>query len=146
MAIDRGGESSLYVDGFNIRTGDYFQFYRSDRNNASVNLKALKQDGSSNECNHKRAVPVNIKKGVFGGFIFSCCGRSDSFFKHCNDVSSPFIENFPGVPLAGVFCGGEIVRASSGLIEESNKEKSSRSCLHVGSTVYLVMSYACPEC
>ncbi|XP_075660468.1 F-box/LRR-repeat protein At5g63520-like isoform X1 [Castanea sativa] len=141
-----GGESDLYVDGFNIKTGDYFQFYRSDRKNASVNLKSLKQDGSSNNCHHKRAVPVNIKKEVFGGFIFSCCGRSDSFFKRRNDVISPFKKNFPGVPLAGVFCSGEIVRGSSSLIEESNKEKSSHCCLHVGSTVYLVMSYTCPEC
>uniref|UniRef100_A0A2N9EN35 F-box domain-containing protein n=1 Tax=Fagus sylvatica TaxID=28930 RepID=A0A2N9EN35_FAGSY len=148
LAINRGDEEYLYVSGVNIKTGDYFQFYHSDPNialsscsDASVNLKNLKLDGSDT-----RTVAVSIKKEVFGGFIFSCCGRGESFFGRRNVDSSPFTENFPGVPLAGLFCGGEIGRCSSSLIEESNKERFA-PCCHVFSTVYLVMSYtsACPD-
>ena len=147
-AINRGDEEYLYVSGVDIKTGDYFQFYHSDPNialsscsDASVNLKILKLDGSDT-----RAVDISIKKEVFGGFIFSCCGRGESFYGGHNVDSSPFTENFPGVPLAGLFCGGEIGRCSSSLIEESNKERFA-PCCHVFSTVYLVMSYtsACPD-
>ncbi|KAK9995354.1 hypothetical protein SO802_020040 [Lithocarpus litseifolius] len=134
--VIEGDEESLYVNGVNIKTGDYFQFYHSDSNfalssssDAYVNLKSL-------------------KKEVFGGLIFACCGRGKSFFGRCNVDSSPLLENFPGVPLAGIFCCGEIGRGPSSLIGESNKEKSAHCCMHVYSTVYLAMSYtsACPEC
>ncbi|KAM3752048.1 hypothetical protein ACB098_04G159000 [Castanea mollissima] len=134
--VIQGDEQYLYVNGVNIKTGDYFQFYHSDSNfalssstDAYVNLKSL-------------------KKEVFGGLIFACCGRGESFFGRCNVDSSPFLDSFPGVPLAGIFCCGEIGRGSSSLIGESNKEKSAHCCMHVFSTVYLAMSYssACPEC
>lgn len=152
LVIDRGDEEYLYVNGVNIKTGDYFQFYCSDPNaalssciEASLNLKSLKLDENPNNCHH--VAVNNTKKEVFGGFIFSCYGRGESFFGHHNIDSSPFRENFPGVPLAGLFCGGEIGRGFSSLIGESNKECSAHCCLHVYSTVYLVMSYtsASPE-
>lgn len=136
FAINRGNEECLYVNGVNIKTGDCFQFYHSDSNfalssssDAYVNLKSL-------------------KKEVFGGLIFACCGRGESFFGRCNVDSYPLLENFPGVPLAGIFCCGEIGRGPSSLIGESNKEKSAHCCMHVYSTVYLAMSHtsACPEC
>ena len=136
FAINRGDEEYLYVNGVNIKTGDYFQFYHSDSNfalssssDAYVNLKSL-------------------KKEVFGGLIFACCGRGESFFGRCNVDSFPLLENFPRVPLAGIFCCGEIGRGPSSLIGESYKEKSAHCCMHVFSTVYLAMSYtsACPEC
>lgn len=88
---------------------------------------------NSKDCHH-------LSK-VFGGFIFACCGRGESFFEHVNVDSSPFVENFPGVPLAGIFCGGEIGRGSLMLTGEAQKD-SVRSCsLHVYSTIYLVLSY-----
>ncbi|KAG2678505.1 hypothetical protein I3843_11G005400 [Carya illinoinensis] len=142
-------EEYLYVNGINIRTGDYFQFYHSDPttalstcSDASSNLKSLKVDGNSSNGRRPRAVAVNIaNKEVFGGFIFSCAGRGESFFGRPSVDSTPFTENFPGVPLAGIYCGGEIGRGLSSLIEEGNKEGSVHCSLHVYSTVYLVMSY-----
>ncbi|KAF5476531.1 hypothetical protein F2P56_003278 [Juglans regia] len=142
-------EEYLYVNGINIRTGDYFQFYHSDPttalstcSDASSNLKRLKVDGNSSNGCRPRAVAVNIaNKEVFGGFIFSCSGRGESFFGRPNVDSTPFTENFPGVPLAGIYCGGEIGRGFSSLIGEGNKEGSVHCSLHVYSSVYLVMSY-----
>ncbi|CAL0319837.1 unnamed protein product [Lupinus luteus] len=93
----------LYVDGIGIRTGDIFQFYRSNRNSASPSLAKV-HDSLRNiklEGNSKIIGDNNID--VFRGLIFACYGRGESFFGHVNVDSSPFLENFPGVPLAGIF-------------------------------------------
>ncbi|XP_040989948.1 F-box/LRR-repeat protein At5g63520-like isoform X2 [Juglans microcarpa x Juglans regia] len=136
-------EGCLYVNGTNIKTGDYFQFYQSDPNtalsscvDASSNLKSLKPDGNSSSCHRMRAVAV--KKEIFGGLIFSCYG--DRLFSRRKIYSSRFTESFPGVPFAGIFCRGEIGRGFSSLLGESNKEGSAH-CMRAYSTVYLVMSY-----
>lgn len=87
------------------------------------------------------------KAEVLGGLMFACCGRGASFFGRPNADSSPFVENFPGAPLAGIFCGGEIGCCSMSSDEQGSRGVSSiRRCCHVYSTVYLVMSYtpACP--
>ncbi|KAL6181786.1 hypothetical protein ACLB2K_048435 [Fragaria x ananassa] len=126
--VTGGDEEYLYVNDVGIKTGDYFHFYRPDPQTAlsssadlSVSLK-------------------NVNLGeVFGGFIFACCGRGESFFGRVNVDSSPFVENFPGVPLGGVFCGGEIGRGSSMLTKEAQKD--CKCILHVYSTIYLVLSY-----
>ncbi|XWS51433.1 hypothetical protein CRYUN_Cryun12cG0176200 [Craigia yunnanensis] len=68
-------------------------------------------------------------------------GHGESFFGHLNVDSSPFLENFPGVPLAGIFCGGEIGRQYTSLTAHGGEEGSALCPLHVYSTVYLVMSY-----
>ncbi|KAM7279602.1 hypothetical protein ACFE04_006736 [Oxalis oulophora] len=127
-----GDEQYLYVEGGGIRTGDWFRFYHSDPSAAlhslrkvSDNLKTLSNDD---------------KKEAFGGFVFACCGRGKSFFGgDDNHESAPFIKNFPEVPLAGVFCGGEVGRIS---FEEENT--TGKISLHVYSSVYLVMSYTPP--
>ncbi|XWS60248.1 hypothetical protein CRYUN_Cryun07bG0019800 [Craigia yunnanensis] len=148
-----GDEEYLYVDGVGIRTGDYFQFYQSDPKTAlsscrdvSSTLRNLKLGWDSRSCLSTRAVVNAVdKKEAFGGFIFSCCGRGESFFGHLNVDSSPFLENFPGVPLAGIFCSGEIGRGYTSLTAHGGKEEGSAHCLlHVYSTVYLVMSYTPP--
>ncbi|TXG54393.1 hypothetical protein EZV62_019649 [Acer yangbiense] len=147
--VARGDEEYLYVDGYGIKSGDYFQFYHSDPNsalaacqNVSLHLRNLKLHSSKN-CLHTRGVGDNVdRKEVLGGFIFSCCGRGDSFFGRVNVDSSPFLENFPEAPLAGINCAGEIGRGSSSLMgQESQEESSVRCCLHYYSTVYLLMSY-----
>ncbi|PON77263.1 FIST C domain containing protein [Parasponia andersonii] len=133
-----GDEEYLYVSGDGIRTGDYFQFYRSDPDAAlrsicsvTLSLKNMKLDqNQKNNCSE-----------VFGGLIFSCYGRNEPFFTCENIDSSPFFENFPNIPFAGIFCGGEIGRSSSSLIEEGQQESPVSCCLHVYSAVYLVMSY-----
>ncbi|XWS37102.1 hypothetical protein CRYUN_Cryun19dG0014200 [Craigia yunnanensis] len=149
-----GDEEYLYVDDVGIKTGDCFQFYHSDPKtalpscrNVSSTLRNLKLDWDSKSFLSKRAVVNAIdKKEAFGGFIFTCLGRGESFFGDLNVDSAPFLENFPGVPLAGIFCGGEIGRGYTSLTAHGGKEEGSALChLHVYSTVYLVMSYTPAE-
>ncbi|XP_057423903.1 F-box/LRR-repeat protein At5g63520-like isoform X2 [Lotus japonicus] len=141
-------EEYLYVDGIGIKKGDIFQFYHSDPNAALVSLTVVHD------------VLNNIKMGknsrrfmgdgdnsinVFGGFIFACYGRGESFFGRHDVDSSPFLENFPGVPLGGIFCCGEIVRPCTPLIGQHQGAGPISFCLHTYGTVYLVMSYAPPS-
>ncbi|KAA8542099.1 hypothetical protein F0562_023251 [Nyssa sinensis] len=122
--VTGGDEEYLFVNGVGIKTGDSFHFYQSDSSTAlsfcqhvSENLRRLKEDCNHKNCHHVRtAAASGDVKEVFGGIIFSCCGRGESFFGRSNVDSSPFLENFPGVPLAGTFCGGEIGRASLRLL------------------------------
>ncbi|XVF08679.1 hypothetical protein REPUB_Repub07fG0023900 [Reevesia pubescens] len=152
-ASSEGDEEYLYVDGVGIRTGDYFQFYLpnpktelSSCRNVSSTLRNLKLDWDIKRCISTRAVvDANDKKEAFGGFIISCCGRGESFFGQLYVDSSPFLDNFPEVPVLGIFCGGEIGRGYTILIATGGKEEGSAHCLlHVYSTVYLVMSYTQP--
>ncbi|KAL7616345.1 F-box/LRR-repeat protein At5g63520 [Lactuca sativa] len=129
----------LFVGDVGIKTGDLFRFYHSDSNTAlstntdvSNNLKCFKQGSTSR----------GHKKEVYGGLVFTCCGRGESFFGKPNIDSSPFLNNFPDATLAGTFCGGEIGRGDLGAyVKESQQQKSVRCCLHVYSAVYLLMSY-----
>ncbi|KAJ6386822.1 hypothetical protein OIU78_016700 [Salix suchowensis] len=144
-----GDQEYLFVDGDGIRTGDYFHFYHSDPTSAlsscsevSKNFRKLKLDWSCR--NYLQAgVSDNVcNQEVVGGFVFSCCGRGKSFFERCNVDSSPFLDNFPGVPMAGVFCRGEIGRGFSSLdADEGPEERALHRCLHVYSTAYLLVSY-----
>ncbi|KAJ8752670.1 hypothetical protein K2173_005559 [Erythroxylum novogranatense] len=146
-AVIGGDEEYLFADGVGIKTGDYFQFYHSDRNtasssctNVSEKLKNLKLGLTNRSFFQTEDVANSVQEREFiGGFIFSCCGRGESFFGRPNVDSSPFLENFPGIPTAGVFCGGEIGRGLSLNANESSEE--SITCLHVYSSVYLLMSY-----
>ncbi|KAJ9163911.1 hypothetical protein P3X46_023533 [Hevea brasiliensis] len=140
-----GGDKEFFIiNGVGIKPGDSFLFYHSDSDTASSscgdayrNLANLKEESKRKNCLRPRNVE---EEEVFGGLIFSCVHRGESF--HHDTDSFPFRENFPGVPLAGVFCGGEIGRGSSSSIsQEDDEENSARCCLHYHSTVYLVMSY-----
>ncbi|XP_030454519.1 F-box/LRR-repeat protein At5g63520-like isoform X1 [Syzygium oleosum] len=145
-----GGVEYLRVEGSGIESGDSFQFYYSDPAAAldscqkvSARLRSLNL-GSDSDCSDKMGSIVASagKPRVFGGFIFSSFGRGESFFNDFNVDSSPFVENFPGVPVAGIFCGGEIGRCSPSLnVQDSEEETSVHRVCHVYSTVYLVMSY-----
>jgi len=105
------------VDGVGIKTGDYFHLYHPDPStalsscsNISKNFRNLKLDWSFRSCQLRAARGVG-KNEVIGGFVFACWGRGESFFGHSNVDSSPFLDNFPGVPMAGIFTYGEIGRA-----------------------------------
>nr|XP_028960042.1 F-box/LRR-repeat protein At5g63520-like [Malus domestica] len=135
-----GDDQYLYVSGVGIKTGDYFNFYRSDPetalascNNISSSLKKLKVNETQKHRCHMSE--------VFGGFLFACCGRGEPFFGRANVDGSPFVENFSRVPLAGIFCGGEIARGSLRLTGEAQKDSDARCTLHVYCTIYLVLSY-----
>ncbi|KAI8543996.1 hypothetical protein RHMOL_Rhmol08G0261000 [Rhododendron molle] len=154
--LRRGDEQYLYVNGSGIKTGDSFRFYYSDSSaaasscsNVSENLRRLKEGGDNRVvCKNATGGAVasdGNKKEVFGGMIFACSGRGESFFGRSNVDSSPFLDNFPGVPFAGTFCCGEICRGSSSLYSQGAQEQSdARCCMHVYSSCYLVMSYTPP--
>ncbi|KAI3806969.1 hypothetical protein L1987_22889 [Smallanthus sonchifolius] len=131
----------LFVGDVGIKTGDTFRFYHSDSTTAlssaatvSNHLRSFNQGSTS--------TTGGDKPEVFGGLIFTCCGRGESFFGQPNIDSSPFLDTFPGVTLGGTFCGGEIGRGDlTAYVRESQEQKSVRCCLHVYSAVYLIMSY-----
>ncbi|XP_011073078.1 F-box/LRR-repeat protein At5g63520 [Sesamum indicum] len=146
-----GDEEYLFVNSVGIKTRDPFRFYISDSRAAlsSCNrvfdmLKDLKLDCDSMNNHASPSVTHCDKRQVFGGIIFSCCGRGDSFFGHPGIDSSPFLKNFPGVTFGGTYCAGEIGRGKLSLYDQGIEEGGSVKCSqHVYSAVYLVMSY-CP--
>ncbi|XP_030458346.2 F-box/LRR-repeat protein At5g63520 isoform X1 [Syzygium oleosum] len=148
--VHRGDEEYLYVNGASIKTGDYFQFYYADPaaavascNEVSTSLRSLNLGCNSKSSYQAAGSAGNADKAeVFGGLMFACCGRGAAFFGRPNVDSSPFVENFPGAPLAGIFCGGEIGCCSMRSGDQGSRGGSStHHCCHVYSTVYLVMSY-----
>ncbi|KAL1541799.1 F-box/LRR-repeat protein-like protein [Salvia divinorum] len=148
----RGGdEEYLIVNSVGIKTGDSFRFYISDSGAAlssctkvSNNLGHLKLDRDCGN-NHMSDVDHCDKSNVFGGIIFTCCGRGDSFFGLPGIDSSPFLKNFPGVAFGGTYCAGEICRGDLNLYEQDNEEGDLVHCgQHVYSAAYLVMSYSPP--
>lgn len=154
--LNRGDKEYFVVDGVGIRPGDSFLFYHSDSETASSSsyialehLATLKPHPNTRAASAAAAATNSLsvpqKDQVFGGLIFSCHCRGQAYFGRPNVNSSPFSANFPGVPLAGMFCAGEIGRAFSRSIrvedEEEDDDDTVHRCLHVYSTVYLVMSH-----
>ncbi|KAG6754615.1 hypothetical protein POTOM_040407 [Populus tomentosa] len=144
----KGGDGEhLFVSGDGIGSGDYFHFYHSDpkaalssTSNVSKNFRNLKLDWRSCQL-HAGGVGSTE---VVGGLVFSCWGRGESFFGHSNVDSSPFLDNFPGIPMAGIFCYGEVGRGFTMLNaddHEDQEEQTSCCCLHVYSTIYVLVSY-----
>ncbi|KAI3455057.1 hypothetical protein Pfo_011720 [Paulownia fortunei] len=146
-----GDEEYLFVNSVGIKTAEPFRFYISDSkaallscNKVSDNLRHLKLDCDCRNNHASGGVGYCDKRKVFGGIIFSCCGRGDSFFGHPGIDSSPFLKNFPGVTFGGTYCAGEIGRGKLSLYDQDNEEGGLVRCSqHVYSAVYLVMSY-CP--
>ncbi|XP_065860435.1 F-box/LRR-repeat protein At5g63520-like [Euphorbia lathyris] len=140
----------LIVNGVGIKSGDPFLFYHSDSDTASSScsgaysdLATLKEESGLSCLPLRNGAPSSGEKEVFGGLIFSSYLRGET--SNLNVESSPFHENFPEVPLAGVFCNGEIGRGSSSSIsQEDDQANYARCCLHYHSTIYLVLSYTPP--
>ncbi|KAM1739609.1 hypothetical protein ACFX11_015303 [Malus domestica] len=137
----RGGYGDyILVDGVGIQPDDVFFFYHSDAatamntvDYASDNLQTLVHNDS------------DIQREVFGGFIFSSNKRDISLFNRCNVDCKSFADNFPGVPVAGMFGNGEIACGAL-LGEEENQELGHpRCCVHACSSVYLAMTYVPPQ-
>uniref|UniRef100_A0A7N0RJA9 FIST C-domain domain-containing protein n=1 Tax=Kalanchoe fedtschenkoi TaxID=63787 RepID=A0A7N0RJA9_KALFE len=140
-------EEYLFLDGLGIKTGDSFQFYTSDSSVAISScstvceeLRRLKQNWTCQHCSPIEANADIAKTEVCGGFIFSCCGRGEWLFEKPNVDSSPLLDVFPDIPVAGLFCDGEIGRGCSSSIA-SGVQGTPRCPLHVYSSVYLVLSY-----
>ncbi|WZY79672.1 F-box/LRR-repeat protein At5g63520-like isoform X1 [Brassica napus] len=129
-------EQYLTVNGAGIKTGDHFQVYLPDLEVAEASLTAV-----SSQLRNIMSKPN--KHEVVGGFVFAGSGRGDSFFGRPNADTSPFLENFPELRFGGVFCDGEIGRSLSVEEGEEKQVTISQRCLHVVSSVYLIVSYAC---
>ncbi|CAF1921687.1 unnamed protein product [Brassica napus] len=129
-------EQYLTVNGAGIKTGDHFQVYIPDLKVAEASLTAV-----SSQLRNIMSKPN--KQEVVGGFVFAASGRGDSFFGRPNADTSPFLENFPELRFGGVFCDGEIGRSLSVEEAEEKQVTISQRCLHVVSSVYLIVSYAC---
>ena len=150
IATRREG-ANFYFQSVGMRRGDSFVFYHRDVETANTNsgiafekLRKLKEKTCANDENMNKNGDTIMVDGVFGGLIFSCRSRGASYFGRPNVGTSPFSLNFPGVPVAGVFCKGEIGRGSSSLItgDEHDQEQSPpHCCIHACSAVYLAMSY-----
>ncbi|CAA7034930.1 unnamed protein product [Microthlaspi erraticum] len=136
--VAAGDEQYLVVNGVGIKTGDYFQVYTPDLKVAESSLNAV-----SSQLRSLNSKPN--KQRVVGGFAFVGSGRGESFFGRPNVDSSPLLENFPELPFGGIFCDGEIGRSLFTVTEEGEeeekKETNIRRCLHVYSSVYLIVSY-----
>ncbi|KAB5532160.1 hypothetical protein DKX38_018830 [Salix brachista] len=147
------GEYYFTVNGIGIKPGDSFLFYQSDSDTASSScdhafnkLLALKAElKSKNHFRLSNLADKDDKEEVLGGFIFSCYDRDQSFIEESFGDSYPFCDIFPTAPVAGLFCRGEIGRGPRSLMnEEYDDETCPRCCVHVYSTIYLVMSYLPP--
>jgi len=154
LALNRGGGRYFNVNGVGIQPGDSFLFYQSDSETASSTcdhafnkLLALKAElNSKNYLHLSKFADKDDKKEVLGGLIFSCYRRGKSFFGDPFVDSYPFCDSFPTAPVAGLFCRGEIGRGPKSLMNEEYEDVNSpRCCLHVYSTIYLVMSYLPPS-
>lgn len=149
--ISSADEEYLYADGDGIKSGDNFKFYVPDPQFAAVScdntsrfLSNLKSDweAKSTTIGTSKTHNAKNKEEPFAGFIFSCCGRGRPFFNQTNVDSSPFLNNFPNIPMTGMFCSGEIARGNFCSMLSTSQENSAIRCpLHVYSTVYLLMTY-----
>lgn len=129
------------VEGVGINSEDTFLFYHRDLETARgtseiafENIRRLKQT-----------------EEVFGGLIFACASRGQSYFGTPNTDTYPFHANFPNVHFAGIFCKGEIGRSSSSASSSSVnplellQEQAPPHCsIHASSAVYLALSYLPP--
>ncbi|KAL2515064.1 F-box domain [Forsythia ovata] len=147
-----GNEEYLFVNSVGIKSGDLFRFYLSDSKAAlssgkevSDKLGHLKQDCNYTDNRFGGSVTNGNTREVFGGIIFSCCGRGDSFFGQPGIDSLPFLENFPRVTFGGTYCNGEIGRGNLNLYGQGTEEDGDVRCSwHAFSAVYLIMSYTPP--
>ncbi|KAG9445934.1 hypothetical protein H6P81_012062 [Aristolochia fimbriata] len=148
-AVNGGDEEYLFVEGDGIRTGDRFRCYVPNvetalvaRNAVFEELKHLKISGAQRTGDSRGPSSPNRMEQVFGGLLFTCYGRGESFYGKKNVDSSVFLENFPNTPLAGIFCSGEIGYGPSTKSSNFLEPSLSNSCLHVYSAVYILMSYS----
>lgn len=124
------------MKGWDIKTGDTFCFYIPDREYALASCGTVSENFG--KLKHKE---------IIGGFVFACCGRGEMFFERLNVDSSPILDNFPGIPLGGMFCNAEIGRGSPNLgqCDEGEEQTFIDSHSHVYSCIYLLMSYSLPS-
>ena len=93
VGVDRASGAILIGD--RPRVGQTFRFHVRDAASAGVELEAVLRDGAA-------------RGGDPGGaIVFSCNGRGVGMFG-CADHDASLVESVLGVPVAGLFCQGEI--------------------------------------
>jgi len=80
--------------------GDHVKFFSLE------NTVAVKEVGTLLDDAKEKLIASQTT--ILGGFLFTCLGRSHDFYGKANVTADCFQEKFPGIPLAGLFCNGEI--------------------------------------
>ncbi|MDJ0732345.1 MAG: FIST C-terminal domain-containing protein [Crocosphaera sp.] len=81
--------------GDRVRPGQRLQFHLRDAQTSADDLETLLKQS-------------NLSTPVQGAFMFSCLGRGQTLYQVPNFDSQLFANYFPGVPVGGFFCNGEI--------------------------------------
>ncbi|KAL8097857.1 F-box/LRR-repeat protein At5g63520-like [Apium graveolens] len=139
----------LFVGGDGIETGDCFRIFQPDTNMTLSSLRHVYDkfrdlknpyDVGTSDCLTNRAA-IGRENKIFGAFIFSSITRGEPIGDAISIVSTPFLETFPDVTLAGSCCSGEICRGDSSSYGQVSEQGFARCYVHHHSSVYLVMSY-----
>uniref|UniRef100_A0A832M5B5 FIST C-domain domain-containing protein n=1 Tax=Oscillatoriales cyanobacterium SpSt-402 TaxID=2282168 RepID=A0A832M5B5_9CYAN len=85
--------------GDRIRPGQRIQFHLRDAKASAEDLETMLQRYQSSNPNGSTTV---------GALMFSCTGRGEGLYGQSNFDSQLFMEYFPGIPISGFFCNGEI--------------------------------------
>jgi small ligand-binding sensory domain FIST len=77
-----------------VRTGQTIQFHVRDERSADEDLERLLRES-------RGETPI-------GALLFSCNGRGTRMFRMRHHDARALYDRFPGLPIAGAFCAGEI--------------------------------------
>ncbi|EKQ69369.1 hypothetical protein OsccyDRAFT_1996 [Leptolyngbyaceae cyanobacterium JSC-12] len=86
--------------GDRIRPGQRIQFHLRDAKTSAEDLEAMLRRYQVNN--------PNSSSTAIGALMFSCTGRGEGLYGQSDFDSQLFTNYFPGVPLSGFFCNGEI--------------------------------------
>jgi len=88
-------EDGSIVIGDSIMDGETIQFHLRDAVTAKEDLEMM-------------LVPQAFRQPPSGGLLFSCNGRGTRLYDHPDGDISIIQNAFPGIPVAGFFCAGEL--------------------------------------
>lgn len=66
------------------------------------------RDAKASAADLRRSLAAAADPAPFGALLFSCLGRGAQLYGEPDHDTRCFAERYPGAPLAGFFCGGEI--------------------------------------
>lgn len=85
--------------GDRVRPGQRIQFHLRDAQTSADDLEMLLK---THPLSSKLSTPIK------GALMFACLGRGQTLYNRPNFDSERFSWHFPGIPLGGFFCNGEI--------------------------------------
>jgi hypothetical protein len=170
--VQGADEEYLLIGGEGVRTGDTLRFYVSDPDAArlqsqcmlnevkmsleeghapSGNIKLEEQQRQRPQPSHPmdEASGPSRRRRVFGGLLFACAGRGETYFNEANVDSNTFFGRFPDTPLTGMFCLGEIgprsvlpcEDGSTNIHRHMSMERGRKTDLNVFSSMFVVFSH-----